>query len=263
VPVPGAGAASKRNQSVQRAIALLRATAGAGGGASVSVLARSAGLPRATALRLIQTLEEEGFLLRPGAGDRVVLGPALVALGRAANAGTVLVDLARAPLDELAAELRETVTLSIVASDRDLDVVHQVDGPYQMRPRDWVGQRFPLHASSSGKVLLASDNEVLTALLRRPLPRVTPATITRPRALRRELAEVRRRGYATTVDELEEGLTGVSVGINDTPGALVGVINVSGLRQRLERAGLTTVADRVRTTATAIEAELRAGHSPA
>jgi IclR family transcriptional regulator, acetate operon repressor len=263
VPVPGARAASKRNQSVQRAIALLRATAGAGGGASVSVLARSAGLPRATALRLIQTLEEEGFLLRPGAGDRVVLGPALFALARGANAGMVLVDLARVRLDELAAGLRETVTLSIVASDRDLDVVHQIDGPHQMRPRDWVGQRFPLHASSSGKVLLASDNDILMALLRTPLPRVAPATITRPRELRRELAEVRRRGYATTVDELEEGLAGVSVGITDTAGSLVGVVNVSGLRQRLERAGLAPVADRVRAAATAIEAELWAGHSPA
>ena len=242
---------------------MLRAAAGAGGGASVSVLARSAGLPRATALRLIRTLEEEGFLLRPGAGDRVVLGPALVALARAASAGTVLLELARARLDELAAGLRETVTLSIVAPDRDLDVVYQIDGPYQMRPRDWVGQRFPLHASSSGKVLLASDDEILAALLRRPLPRVAPATISRPRALRRELAEVRRRGYATTVDELEEGLAGVSVGITDTAGSLVGVINVSGLRQRLERAGLATVADRVRVAATAIEAELRTGHSAA
>jgi DNA-binding IclR family transcriptional regulator len=54
----------------------------------------------------------------------------------------------------------------------------------------------------------------------------------------------------------------VSVGITDMAGALVGVINVSGLRQRLERAGLTTVADRVRAAATAIEAELRPGHWP-
>jgi IclR family acetate operon transcriptional repressor len=242
---------------------LLRAVAGANGGASVSVLARSAGLPRATALRLIQTLEEEGFLVRPGAGDRVVLGPALLALARGVDTGAVLVEVARARLDELAAGLRETVTLSIVASDRDLDVVHQIDGPYQMRPRDWVGQRFPLHASSSGKVLLASDDAILTALLRRSLTRVAPATITRPSALRRELTEVRRRGYATTVDELEEGLAGVSVGITDLAGALAGVVNVSGLRQRLERAGLATVAERVRAAASAIEAELRAGHSPA
>ena len=242
---------------------MLRATAATGGGASVSVLARSAGLPRATALRLIQTLEGEGFLQRAGTGDRVVLGPALVALARAANAGPVLVDLARARLDELAAEVRETVTLSVVASDRDLDVVYQIDAPYQMRPRDWVGQRFPLHASSSGKVLLASDDGILTALLRTPLPRVASATITRPRALRRELAEVRRRGYATTVDELEEGLAGVSVGISDAAGSLVGVINVSGLHQRLERAGFATIADRMRVAAGAIEADLRADHRPA
>ena len=65
------------NQSVQKAITLLRATAASTDGASVSALARAAGLPRATALRLIQTMEREGFVLRVLEADRVLLGPEL------------------------------------------------------------------------------------------------------------------------------------------------------------------------------------------
>ena len=64
---------AKLNQSVRKAITLLRATAD-DRNANVSSLARTAGLPRATALRMIQTLEQEGFLLRIPGDDRVLLG---------------------------------------------------------------------------------------------------------------------------------------------------------------------------------------------
>ena len=72
---------AKLNQSVRKAITLLRATA-EDSGANVSSLARAAGLPRATALRMIQTLEQEGFLLRVPGDDRVLLGPGLLRLTR-------------------------------------------------------------------------------------------------------------------------------------------------------------------------------------
>src|SRR5688500_17761716 len=73
---------SKLNQPVQKAMTLLRATATHPDGASVSALARAAGLPRATALRLIQTLELEGMLLRVPDADGVLLGPELIRLAR-------------------------------------------------------------------------------------------------------------------------------------------------------------------------------------
>jgi len=253
-----AGRASQRNQSVRKAIALLRATAVEGHGANVSALARSAGLPRATALRLIQTMEEEGFLLRVRAGDRIVLGPELVRLARRADLGAVLADLARPRLEEVGREVGETATLSVVARDGGLDVVQQVDGPYLMGPLNWVGQRFARHASSSGKVLLAHLNPAgLDERLAQPLEPLTRATITRPAALRAELDQVRRQGYATTVDELEEGLAGVSVGVLGEGDALVGVVNVSGLTQRLDHGALRRMVPRLRAVADALEDALR------
>jgi IclR family acetate operon transcriptional repressor len=233
---PQPDSTDKRNQSVQKAIALLRAAAADQRGApSVSALARAAGLPRATALRLVVTLEEEGFLMRADGSERVVIGPELMAIARRVDYAAVLSELAREPLRELAERVRETVTLSIVGRAGELELVQQVDGPRQIRPRPWVGQHFPLHASSSGKILLASvSDELRERLLPRPLPQLTPATITSPAALAHELERVRRLGYATTVDELEEGLAGISVGLFGADGELLAVVNVSGPTQRLD-----------------------------
>ena len=251
---------SKLNQSVQKAMTLLRATATHPDGASVSALARAAKLPRATALRLIQTMEREGLLLRVPQEDRVLLGPELIRLARGVDMGTVLRELAGARLGELSEALRETVTLSVVAPDGGLDLVHQVDGPQHLVPRSWVGRRFPLHASSSGKVLLSTyDSERLERYLREPLLALTPSTITTPRALRRELKQVREQGFAATVDEIEQGLAGVSVGIFSETGAVLGAINVSGLSQRLDEAGRRRAVEQMRGLVDDLEAALRRG----
>ena len=248
---------AKLNQSVQKAITLLRATAASTDGASVSALARAAGLPRATALRLIQTMEREGFLLRVPAADRVLLGPELLRLARRVDTATLVHEVARGRLSELSEAVRETVTLSVVAPDGGLDVVDQVVGPQHLVPRSWVGRRFPLHASSSGKVLLSSyDKQRLERFLRDPLHALTPHTITTKRVLRRELGQIRAQGHATTVDELEEGLAGVSVGIVGESGALLGTINVSGLSQRLDATARARAVEQLRDVIDELEAAL-------
>lgn len=242
----------KLNQSVQKAISLLRAVA-RDDGVSVSALSRTVGLPRATALRMVQTLEREGFILRVPEADRLILGPELLRLARKADVGVMLRELARGPLARLCEAVRETVTLSVVAPDGGLDLIHQVDGPHHLVPRLWVGQRFPLHASSSGKVLLTTyDGERLAQFLRQPLARLTPFTITGKPELRQELERVRSHGYAATVDELEEGLSGVSVGVVSDDGTLLGVINVTGLSQRLDEAARHQAADQTRVVARAL-----------
>jgi DNA-binding IclR family transcriptional regulator len=257
-PVATSQEGSKLNQSVRKAVTLLRATAASRNGTSVSALARAAGLPRATALRLIQTMEQEGLLLRVPEADRVLLGPELVRLARQVDMGTLVREVARGRLGELCEAVRETVTLSVVAPDGSLDLVYQVDGPQHLVPRSWVGQRFPLHASSSGKLLLSTyDDERLERFLRNPLPALTPHTITTRRALREALERDRARGYASTVDELEEGLAGVSVGIFSESGELVGVINVTGLSLRFDEAARQRAVEHMRDVVDDIEASLR------
>jgi DNA-binding IclR family transcriptional regulator len=224
----------KLNQSVQRALAILRAAAERPAGDTASGLARSTGLPISTALRLIHTLESEGFLTRQGNG-RYVIGLVLARLGHDAGHGDLLDATARAALDRVAAETRESVTLSVVRGREALDVVLQVDAPHLIQAVNWVGRRYPLHASSSGKVLLAAFEPArLGRFLEAPLERQTAATITDPQVLRREIELVAERGYAEIVDELEDGLASVSVPIVEGEGRLVATLNVTGPSFRLD-----------------------------
>jgi DNA-binding IclR family transcriptional regulator len=253
---------SSLNQSVKKAITLLRATA-EDRNANVSSLARSAGLPRATALRMIQTLEQEGFLLRIPGDDRVLLGPELLRLARNTDEQLLLREVSRPIVSDLVATLRETVTLSVVAPDGGLDLVSQVDAPAQLRPQSWVGQRFPLHASASGKVLLTTyDDERLERFLDEPLARFTGSTITTAEALREELRRVREQRYALSRDEEEEGLSGIATAIRGQADELLGVLAVGGPTQRLDRQRGRHAVEHLIHAAGEIESVLRRGREP-
>ncbi len=251
---------AKLNQSVRKAITLLRATAD-DDDANVSSLARAAGLPRATALRMIQTLEQEGFLLRIPGDDRVLLGPELVRLARNSDQQLLLREVSRPIIADLVATIGETVTLSVVAPDAGLDVVLQVDASAHLRPQSWVGQRFPLHASASGKILVATyGGERLEQYLAEPLDGFTASTITDAEALRTELDRVREQRYAVSRDEEEEGLTGIAAGILGPNEELLGVLSVGGPTQRLDRTRGRRAIDHLLQAAAQVEAVLRRGN---
>lgn len=247
----------KLNQSVRKAITVLRAVAD-DENANVSTLARAAGLPRATALRLIQTLEEEGFLVRMPGEERVLLGPELFRLTRGADAGELLQEVARPVIADLVAAVNESVTFSVVSSDGGLDVVDQVNADTRLGPRSWIGERFTLHTSATGKVLLASwDAERLSDFLTEPLARHTPNSITSARALQAELRNVEKQGYAVVRDEEEEGLTSFAAGVHGQSGRLLGVVAISGPTQRLDRRREKQAVPRLLRAIGAIEARLR------
>jgi DNA-binding IclR family transcriptional regulator len=223
------------NQSVQKAAALLRAAADHPRGESISGLARAAGLPRATALRLIRTLQGEGLLLRFPSSDRAGLGFELQRLARLVDPRDAFVEGARKPLEMLAAETRETVTLTIVEHDGGLATIVQIDPDSVLRLADTTGRRGdPLHATSNGKLLLASMPAArVRSALEGPLEQLTPRTITDPQVLERSIDDVRRAGYAMTVDEFELGVTSLSAGVHIRD-ALVGIVAVTGPSSRLD-----------------------------
>jgi DNA-binding IclR family transcriptional regulator len=236
------------NQSIGRALALLRAVSRSPGDATVTALAADTGLTRTTASRLLGTLESHGLLDRDPGTDRYVLGFELARLGRLADPDRSLVLRAGPVMEALAATTGESITLSVPTEDGEVAFVHQVNGPRLIGGRLWVGERFPLHASSSGKLLLAEvARDDLAAALPAELPRVAPATITARAALLDELDRVRAQGHALTVEELEEGLVGMSVPVRGGRGELLAMLSVSGPAYRLglgaREAVLATLVD--------------------
>ncbi|MEO6821527.1 MAG: IclR family transcriptional regulator [Candidatus Nanopelagicales bacterium] len=219
-------------QSVERAIALLEAVSeGPPEGEPVALLAQRCNLNRATAWRLLATLEANGLVHVDPTTHRYSIG---LTVARLASASSVvgLTRRAYAVLERLSKRTNETADLA-VPQRLSLTYVAEV-APPSVLSANWLGRHVPLHATSSGKALLAWLPEVeLLPVLEQPLTRYTATTITSKSALREELDATRRRGYGTCRGELEETLYGVSAPLLDQRDRPFAVVSIWGPRARV------------------------------
>jgi DNA-binding IclR family transcriptional regulator len=198
-----------RVQSVDRALQLLAVVATAAPrGETATELASRCGINRATAWRLLATLEAHGLVERDPSTNRYKIGLALIRMSAAAGYDG-LVRRARPILERVSAETGETADLA-VAGLHGVTYVGEVAPPSVMAI-NWLAREVPLHATSTGKAFLAwlPPDEAI-GLLERPLREFTDTTVTDPDVLLAELAETRARGYAECAGELEPTLYGVS-----------------------------------------------------
>src|SRR5580698_6587363 len=231
-------------QSVDRAVAILEILA-RDGEAGVTEVARELGVHKSTASRLLAALDRRELVAQDAARGRYRLGVGLVRLAGAARRGLDLVQESRPVCRALAQEVGETVNLAIL-SGRDALYLDQIAGPAALSPHNWAGQRIPLHATSDGKVLLAylTDAERHRCLTP-PLQRFTDCTITAVAAFPPLLAQVRERGYATAVNELEDGLTAIAAPVRDAEGTVVASVSASGPSFRIPADRIPAVAGSV------------------
>lgn len=243
-----------RVQSVDRAAALLRAVAHAAPlGAPVADLAAACGLNRATAWRLLATLEDNDLVERDPATGRYVLGLGVTRLATAVGTDG-LVRRARPALHRLAEATGETADLAVVRAT-GLTYVDEV-APATVMTANWLGRAVPLHATSSGKAWLAwLPRAEAHALLDTSLPRFTPSTITTMAAFDAELAAIRERGYGTCSGEFETYLYGVSAPVL-VDGRPVAVISVWGPSDRITEARFPALGRLVVRAASEIAASL-------
>jgi DNA-binding IclR family transcriptional regulator len=242
-------------QSVSRALRALELIAEAGE-LGITELGRRLGVHKATASRLIATLAEKGMVERDPVSEKYRLGFGVIRLAGAAMAGLDLVRTSRPILEELAERTRETVNLGVVSGDAVV-YIDQVTGTQSIVAVSWVGRRTPVHCASNGKVLLAfMDEAERERLLSVPLERATKNTVVDPAKLRVQLAEVRARGYATTMEELEEGLNAVAAPIRRADGQVVAALSVSGPAFRMRPVDLPRVARMTTEAAIAISRRL-------
>ncbi|WP_299959017.1 IclR family transcriptional regulator [uncultured Modestobacter sp.] len=242
-------------QSVDRALEILAILAREGA-TGVTDVAGQLGVHKSTASRLLSTLEARGMVEQERERGTYRLGFGLVRLAGAGAAQLDLTRVAREACERLSAELGETVNLAVLDGDAAVNV-SQVHGAASVGVLDWVGRRTPLHATSSGKALLAhAPAEVVAAVLARPLARYTDATVTDATALRAVLARIREQGWAATEGELEVGLHAVSAPVCAVDGRLVAAISVSAPSYRLPSERIAEVAVRVCSAAEAIRSRL-------
>jgi len=219
-------------QSIERAAAILRLLSGRTRRLGVVDLAGELGLPKGTVHGLLRTLQHVGFVEQDEETGKYQLGAALLHMGSSYLDGNELRTRALNWSDSLAARTHESVRIGTLHEGQVL-IVHHVFRPDDSMQTLDVGALLPAHASALGKVLLADHPYVAGELARNGLEAFTPATITEPETLERELERVRRRGWAADIGELVNGEVSCAAPIIDRRGVTVGAMGVSGPPARL------------------------------
>jgi DNA-binding IclR family transcriptional regulator len=245
-----------RVQSLQRALVLLDAIAAAAPrGVTVAELALTCGINRATAWRLLATLEGHGIVERDPATSRYEIGYAVPRLAAASGVDGV-VRRAHHVLERVCAQTGEAAILAL-ARRSGLVYVDEV-APPSVLTVNWLARPVPLHATSTGKAWLAWLPEPeARGLLGPVLEGFTDATVTDFGRLFGELAQIREQGYAVSAGELEPALFGVSAPVlhagDQRP---LAVCSIWGPADRLPRSRLEALGSVAMDAAVAVAAAL-------
>ncbi len=219
---------SSNIRSVERAFTVLEALRLQPGGANATTIAKQSNLPRPTVIRLLTTLKNIGAVERIEDTNNYQIGLTILTLAAQPPLSRQLTAIARSYMQDLAQSTGETVFLCIL-DNHQVHYIDQINSQYNIQLRDWTGARYPLHTTSTGRMLLAAlSPEALERYLARPLERYTKQTITDPATLRQQLAAVKKQGYAWSREQTEEGLVGVAAPIYDQDGQIIAAVSVGG-----------------------------------
>ncbi|WP_431958022.1 IclR family transcriptional regulator [Nocardia lijiangensis] len=192
---------------------------------TLSELAQRSDLPLATASRLVNELIDYGWLRRD-AQRRVCVGVRMWELASRAAPTLGLHDAAYPIMADLHAVVGHHVQLGVL-QDREVLYIERLSAPQAVRNQVRVAGRLPLHATSSGLVLLAhGPRELQESVLSGPLRALTPYTITSPDLLRTTLGEIRRTGLAYCPGFVDECATGIAVPVRAAGGRIVAALSV-------------------------------------
>lgn len=220
---------------------------------TASEIGRRAGLPSSTAHRIVEDLVRSGLLDRDE-DHRVHLGMRLWELALRGSRALRLRQAALPHMERVQARIREHTQLAVLEQDSAL-FLERLSDPDAVSNITRIAGRLPLHASSSGLVLLAfGGDELQERVLSGRLTAVSPDTVTDAATLRRMLAGIRRAGHVVAPGSIETLATGVAVPVRDADGEVIAALSVV---QPREAAPDVAIAELLRA-ARAIRADLSA-----
>ncbi len=180
---------------------------------SATEIGRELGMPTATAHRIVRALEARTYLTK--VGSRYRLGFAAIDLGRRATASVDLRLRLGSVLRELARTTGETALLTVYDENRHGSLcVDRIETTHSLRLTIEIGRVTPIHAGASAKALLAFlEKPIVEEVLSRDLEALAPGTVTEVAAIRDQLEEIRRRGWASSYEENNVGAWGLAAPI--------------------------------------------------
>jgi IclR family pca regulon transcriptional regulator len=245
-------------QSLERGLAVLTAFSADAPEMTLSDVARRTGLTRATARRLLLTLQGLGYVGTDGRLFR--LRPRVLDIGYAYLSSLPVPEVALPYMEDLSADLHESSSVAVL-DGADIVYVARVPAKRIMSIVLAVGSRLPAHATSLGRVLLADLDAVALDryLATAELAPLTERTVVDPDRLRAVLRRVASQGWAMIDQELEHGVRSVAAPLRDRRGSAVAAINVSAHAGRVSAERMREdFVPRLVEAAEAISAALRA-----
>jgi len=219
-------------QAIDRAAQLLVRVVESPQPPSIGELSADAGLPKSTTSRLVGALERQGLVQRLGERGRLRPGPVLLRYA-SRDASLALVELAQPSLRRLADASGETINLAVPGPE-GVEHLAQEDTAHFVGVTDWVGRSVPFARAANGKCFLAfGGSEVEESEL------------------------IRRRGYATSIDELEVGLSALAAPVLGADGVVVAALSISGPTGRLTSERIELLAPLLTTEAASLSQRLR------
>jgi len=227
-----------------------------GVGATLSEISRSIGRPKSSVFNLLSTLQAEGLVVSDPDSRRYHLGPRLIPLGAAAAREVRPLRLALDRARELASRTGLSVTIAQVVSGRLAQVVAQATPPRGLHVAITIGDRFGWFDGAIGKILLAGVGAERAAeiVAAGALPAHTPRTIGDGPALLADVGDVRRRGWATSLGELNEN-NAVAVAVHGPSGEQVLILAALGFAGQLGEDRIADVGEQLRALADGVSIE--------
>lgn len=228
----------------------------------VSELSRALDLPKSTTQRGLAVLHDLGWI-RPGNGESTAWSLTTKALAIGSRAEDLEIrEVALPVMRELNALTQENVHLAVPDGDW-VTLVEKVDSAKAVRTFHRLGAMAPIHASSTGKSILACrSREEVQGVIDRGLDRYNDRTIVDPAALWRELERIRELGYAVNRGEWREDVTALGAALLDAEGRPLAALSVSVPAHRLPKRLIPTLGRQVAAAADRVNAA-STRHGPA
>ncbi len=227
---PPKGAAFARVQVLGKAVAILNLFTPERAELELHEIRRASRLPNSTCIRLVRNLVGYGLLSQRDGRYRI--GFAVLRWAAVARERLGVVDLAAPIIGQLRDDVGETVGLYVRDGSYRVCVA-LAETPKTVAHRLSIGEVLPLHAGSTGKVLLAFDPKAKVEISSTRLERFTSRTIVSWRQLELDLERVRAQGYATSLGERDLELNGMAAPVFGPQGELVAALGIAGPAQRM------------------------------
>lgn len=249
----------KSVRSVERAISILFLVAESDHPLGLSEISRGVGFDKATALRLLATLEQMGLVLQEKGTRRYMLGPSAARLSRGFR--TDIRAVARPFIESLWREVQETITLNAPRGVARI-VIECIPANHEFSIVPAIGSAVPIHMGATGKALMAWMHPEQVEQIVRECAKHPESEYAVPDAddLYKKLRSARRHGYAWSIGDVYQGSAAVSAPVFDHSGNVAVSLTIRGPHVRLNRQKLIQLAPPLMETAHRLSVEL--GYEP-